>query len=310
MLRLIKRIIIKESGQALPVAVIVLALSGLVVVPVLDHTTDSLKNSVRMEKAADQVYAAESGVMEAIWELKFNGLTLSQDDQFLLPEFTINDETVNATINKVLGPICMIISKTNNDEDTDTIIRTFVYSPDPFIPENFEQIPGNFSLGTNENYFGNIDVDGNVHISYDAVIYGHINATGNIFLDTDAHVVGDIYSVGEILLSEDAHVEGTVITDDNIELAATASIEGDACAGGNILLYQDASIHGNVYAGQNVTLHTDATIKKNAYIGGTLKLYDGAEIFGDYPLGYSGCEAELGSKEFTKILSWDISRCE
>lgn len=310
MFRLMKRILLKENGQALPLIIIMLALCGSIVAPVLDYTTDSLKSSANLRNASSQIYSAESGLMEAIWELKFDDLVIADNETYALPLITINGDTVNTTIARMSGPVCEIVARTVTDDGADTLIRALVYVPDAFIPATFDNITGSFVLGDNENYIGNISVEGNVSLGFGSVIYGHIDATGNIFLETDARVVGDIRTDGEIFMSEDCHVEGTVISEDNVEIGSDSSVGGDVCTGGNLVLHVDASVHGNIYVANNATLNDDATVQGDAFIGGSLKLYGGAEIFGDYPLGYGGCDADLGDKGITRIMQWEITRCE
>ena len=149
MFRLMKRILFKENGQALPLVIMMMALCGIVVAPVLDYTTDSLKSSMSLTNASSQIYSAESGLMEAIWELKFDDLVVADNETYALPLITINGDRVNTTIQKMSGPVCEIVARTVTDDAADTLIRALVYVPDAFEPATFDNITGNFVLGDN-----------------------------------------------------------------------------------------------------------------------------------------------------------------
>jgi hypothetical protein len=68
-MKLLKRILKKEAGQALPMALILLVLGGLLVVPTLAFMTTNLNANRIIEVKTSGIYAADAGIQDAIWKL-------------------------------------------------------------------------------------------------------------------------------------------------------------------------------------------------------------------------------------------------
>lgn len=58
-----------ESGQVLPVVLIMMALGSLLIVPSLDYVSTSLNAGEIVEEKVEGLYAAEAGVEDALWKL-------------------------------------------------------------------------------------------------------------------------------------------------------------------------------------------------------------------------------------------------
>lgn len=67
MVKLLKRIIVSQKGQALPVVLALLVVGGLTISPVLHHAAAGLISSRTIAKGVKGVYAAEAGVEYALW---------------------------------------------------------------------------------------------------------------------------------------------------------------------------------------------------------------------------------------------------
>ncbi len=70
MIRLFKRIIVNEKGQALPAVLALLVLGGLTIAPSLNYSATSLNGSRIIEESLNGVYAAEAGVEDVLWSLQ------------------------------------------------------------------------------------------------------------------------------------------------------------------------------------------------------------------------------------------------
>ncbi len=76
-----KRIINKirnEQGQALPIVLILMVIGGLIIAPLLSYMSSGLLVGEKYEAMADELYAADSGVEDGLWEITNNRL----DDLF------------------------------------------------------------------------------------------------------------------------------------------------------------------------------------------------------------------------------------
>jgi len=159
-----------QSGQALIMALILLALSSLLVVPILNLAGTSLNYHQVIERNTLETYAADSGVEYALCEL---GNNPGQYEGELLQEtFIVNDKTVNVTAEYLGSNIYKITSTATTDSNSSTTIESYV-----------EVIPGVFRSA--------------------------VTATsGDLFLE-DSTIDGDIYAGGSVTL-EDSQVTGTI----------------------------------------------------------------------------------------------------
>ena len=83
--RAVKEINRKQNGQVLIMVLIVLALGAIVLAPTLNHAATSIKHQQLIETDALELYAADAGVEDALWKLKYAG-PLSKDYSYSLGE--------------------------------------------------------------------------------------------------------------------------------------------------------------------------------------------------------------------------------
>jgi len=70
MKRRLSKVIKSESGQALPIVLVLLVLGGLLVAPCLSYAATSLNSGGVIEKNTKGLYAADAGIEDALWKLK------------------------------------------------------------------------------------------------------------------------------------------------------------------------------------------------------------------------------------------------
>ncbi len=92
-----------EEGQALPLALLALAVGMLVIAPFAGHASSSLIGSRIYEQAITEQYSADAGVEWAIWQLKYNGLTdsLTAENPTANYSITSNNMTGNITVTRI-----------------------------------------------------------------------------------------------------------------------------------------------------------------------------------------------------------------
>jgi hypothetical protein len=69
-MKLLTRMMRKQAGQALPMALILMLLGGFLVVPLLDLTTTNLNATRVIDLHTREMYAADAGVEDALWYLQ------------------------------------------------------------------------------------------------------------------------------------------------------------------------------------------------------------------------------------------------
>jgi len=277
-----------QKGQALPLALVALAIGMLTIAPFLGHVSSSLIGSRIYEQAINEQYSADAGVEYAIWHLQSGESEVPEGGELELPQFTLNSQTVNITIANQGEQIYKITSVATSDDGSSTTIEAYVSITVGLFDGGFTTFEGGLTLNQDDEYTGNVYAEGGVELHQDATINGNVYAEGDVRLHQDATINGNVYAEG------------------NVHLDEGAVINGDVCAGENVQLDQGAVINGNVYAVGDVQLDQGATINGNVYAGGDVHLDEGATITGDYPLPYEGCPLFLfGSID---IQTWEIMR--
>lgn len=277
-----------QKGQALPLALLALAIGMLTIAPFLGHVSSSLIGSRIYEQAISEQYSADAGVEYAIWNLQSGESEVPEGEELELPQFTLNSKTVNVTIANQGEQIYKITSIATSDDGSSSTIESYVLITVGLFDGGFTTFPGGLTLDQGEEYTGSVYAEGDVQLHQDATITGGVYAEGDVQLHQNVTINGNVYAEGDVQLDQGA------------------VINGDVCAGGYVQLDQGAVINGNVYAVGDVRLSQDATINGNVHAGGDVQRHQDATITGDYPLPYEGCPLFLfGSID---IQTWEIMR--
>jgi hypothetical protein len=113
-----------QSGQALIIVLIFLLLGSILLVPALDRIGTALKTNVKYEDKSDSLYAADAGIDDGIWQVKYGGLQtkFGGEDNYEY-DFTsnasyqldnpINGYTTNVTIQNVWIPSNITLGSLN-----------------------------------------------------------------------------------------------------------------------------------------------------------------------------------------------------
>ena len=277
-----------QKGQALPLALLALAIGMLTIAPFLGHVSSSLIGSRIYEQAISEQYSADAGVEYAIWNLQSGESEVPEGEELELPQFTLNSKTVNVTIENQGEQIYKITSIATSDDGSSSTIESYVSITVGLFDGGFTTFPGGLTLDQGEEYTGSVYAEGDVQLNQDATITGGVYAEGDIQLHQNVTINGNVYAEGDVQLDQGA------------------VINGDVCAGGYVQLDQGAVINGNVYAVGDVQLSQDATINGNVHAGGDVQLHQDATITGDYPLPYEGCPLFLFGS--IGIQTWEIMR--
>ena len=277
-----------QKGQALPLALLALAIGMLTIAPFLGHVSSSLIGSRIYEQAISEQYSADAGVEYAIWHLQSGESEVPEGEELELPQFTLNSKTVNVTIENQGEQIYKITSIATSDDGSSSTIESYVSITVGLFDGGFTIFEGGLTLNQGDEYAGSVYAEGDVQLHQDATI------------------TGGVYAEGDVQLSQDATINGNVYAEGDVQLDQGAVINGDVCAGGYVQLDQGAVINGNVYAVGNVQLSQDAVINGNVYAVGNVQLHQDATINGNYPLPYEGCPLFLFGS--IGIQTWEIMR--
>jgi hypothetical protein len=101
----------KQSGQALPMALVLLALGAMIIVPTLVLTTTNLTATRVVDAKTRNIYAADAGVEQGLWEVEHNNLPVA-----MLGEW---NETTYDTYE--LNPYTYSLYDSDDPDDTVTV---------------------------------------------------------------------------------------------------------------------------------------------------------------------------------------------
>ena len=73
-LKRLSRGIKEQGGQALVLVLIFFLLGSLVIMPTLAHMSTALKSGVSYEDNTKEYYAADAGIEDGIWQIKYDRL--------------------------------------------------------------------------------------------------------------------------------------------------------------------------------------------------------------------------------------------
>ncbi len=103
-----------EAGQSLVLVIVFLLLGALTIVPTLSFLSTALDTGTVYEDKADSIFAADAGIEDAIWQIKYDALEILYDDPNYAYDFAtacdyqldspVNDLAVTVTIQNVWIP--------------------------------------------------------------------------------------------------------------------------------------------------------------------------------------------------------------
>jgi predicted acyltransferase (DUF342 family) len=255
-----------EKGQALPLAMLALAIGTLVIAPFLGHASSSLTGSHVYEQGIDELYSCDSGIEYAIWSLQSGTLEVTEGETEILPEFTINSKTVDVSVENLGSDIYLVTATATSEDGHSTTIESYIsyggggWSSDGDIDEATE---------------GDVYVDGDVNVGGNVEVDGSVYATGDVTLSNNAEVTGDVVAGDDLELSNNAYIGGDVsaggdLTLNNNSEIGSIEVGGNVCAGGNIYLENNAVIYGSVDTTGNIDMNGNAIIKGDVFIGNSI----------------------------------------
>jgi predicted acyltransferase (DUF342 family) len=252
----------REKGQALPLAIMALALGTLVITPFLGHASSSLIGSSIYEQGITELYSCDSGIEYAIWSLQSGALEVTENETETLPEFNINNKTVDVSVENLGSQIYLVMATATSEDGHSTTIASYVQSGGGWSSDG--DIDGDTE--------GDVYIDGDANIDGGVTVDGSVYVTGNITLGNNAEVTGDVVAGGDLELSNNGVIGGDVsaggdLTLNNNSEIGSLEVGGNVCADGDIYLENNTIIYGSVYTNGNIDLSGNAIIKGDVYIG-------------------------------------------
>jgi hypothetical protein len=187
-----------QSGQALPLAIMALAIGALMVAPFLGHAgTDLLSSRVYGEAIAQQS-ACDAGIEHAIWSLTKGDLA----EQFTQPgdEVTYQlDETVNGLTTSVTVTANASGGGGFGGDITDTVIDTLTFDTSSGYTPEIVQVSNNvyaiaYRTSNNKGYLKTVSIAADGDIGNSAIDTLNF-VTSNCYEPNIIQVTGNIYAI-------------------------------------------------------------------------------------------------------------------
>jgi hypothetical protein len=180
-MKLLKRMLKKEAGQALPMTLILLVLGGLLVVPTLAFMSTNLTANRTVDQSNLRLYAADAGVEEILWNIKYNeSFTLPADGDEWPPSgpltLNIDDRTVEVEISKQAGQPYKITSTATSPDGRNTTVECFLNAEANFawLFEHALTSSGDINLSPNDVIYGGAICGGQVNGDPEQIRTGEI----------------------------------------------------------------------------------------------------------------------------------------
>ena len=226
----------REGGMAMVLALIAFALGSLMIIPTLNYMVTGLQSAVIQERRTGELYAADAGIEEALWELTSGNLTMVESENVTLPQFLLNNATVEISIVRVPGesfPTYWITSTANTTENSYTTIESYIETFDlSGFFDNAITTPGDV------NESPHVTIDGPVDDNYDPddwptadqfrdYYYEDVDGLtpfgdGTIWVQ-DNPVIGPLYRVGDLSFDSSGaasvNLTGTIYVIGNLDFS-------------------------------------------------------------------------------------------
>jgi len=176
-----------EAGQALVMALILLALGAVLVVPTLNLAFTSIKYHELIEGKTLESYSADSGVEYVLCKLYNAPGAYTDPDNPLQESFTINERAVTVTAKYVQSGLYQITSRATSVNGRSTTIESYVRLD-----------VGAFAYAVATDMGGNMELEYTiVDSSLEEPGQGNIHSNTDIEL-TSCTIDGDAFAVGTI----------------------------------------------------------------------------------------------------------------
>jgi hypothetical protein len=268
-MKLLKEINKEESGQTFILVLIMLLLGGLIIASLLGYMSTGLTAGQICKVRMDELYAADSGVEDALWQIVQNvpDLPKEGDPAYSYSIIPVNDKNVDVDVEHVetrYAEVTYVVHKitsTGSANGRSTSIESYVeVARSPFGAAIIVKDGGAKLEGA--TVMGSIWANGEIELQSSTVtgeIREHYNPEGGFpELDTTWYVEqakgpGDMYvHDGDIILGAGNYVLGPAYIDGylKIEEAATVELNGIIYVTGKTLL-SGRAIH--IEAGATIT---------------------------------------------------------
>jgi hypothetical protein len=234
----LKRAVSDQAGFALPMALILVMLGGLLIVPVLDFISTNLNAGIIIEQRTKAAFAAEAGIDDVIWKYKFSGQDPFASGSSYVLGSTVNGMTVTISKHKV----------ETVTEGTLNTIKSVASLSGVTKGVSISQVLVSVNLGFSPLTNGALVSPGDVNIGENVVINGNVTVNGT--LDNGGTINGQVITTPISWPSTDATKEFYWNQVSSLTPVSSITIDGQGTAS-NPWPLGPALVNGNVMIENN-----------------------------------------------------------
>lgn len=271
-----------ESGQALALVMMVLAVLLLMGSSLLTQGGESRKVSFEEGEIVKACYIAEAGAERAIAEIKnnpswFKDLALDEDVEFI------------SNLNYGGGKIAAVTVRRTSETE----------NPTTFYIESVGEFGGaKRTIEVQGEMYDPVDFPRGVWVrspssfSNNSIIESDVTAEGELTFINNSTASGVITAAGDVTLRNNMTAT-RIITGGNLTVYNNVEVTMDVDAAGDVFLYNNAVINGEVNAEGNISVSNNAVINGDVYYNGTLTVGPGAATGTEHPGGAEAVDVSI-----------------
>lgn len=289
----IKKLIKRQDGQIFLIALVLLAIGGLMLPPLLSFMGTGIKVSELHEEEMLSLYAADAGIEDALYLLRQTNPEDIPSGNITGNITNINGNYVDYTIEtKIIGEDTrryrIISNATDNHDGSVTTIEVVVQVTEIYSSYGVLALDGpivlggSLDLGTASGFPVNIHANGNIISGNAQEVSGNVTATGNITKVDALPPYEEHDNVNyEVTVGIDTSDSSTYYT---VTHAANATVYNDLTISGNMtigpaLVNGDLTINGgNVTLADHVWVTGDMKLQPNTVIISTANVSEDTPI--------------------------------
>jgi prepilin-type N-terminal cleavage/methylation domain-containing protein len=270
------RLMKNEKGQALPMAILALAIGALVIVPFLSHASSSLTGTSVYGQTIAEQNAADAGIEHAIWSLTYGSLA----EQFTEPGDEVTYQ-LPETLNGCATTVTVTANATSrggvSGEIADAVIDTLEFDNSncylPSLVSVAENVCAIAYRGLhNDGYLKTVSIDANSNIGNSAIDTLTFD-TSSCYEPKIVYVSGNIYAIAYRGPGNRGYLKTVSIdANGNIGNSVINSLTFDSTDGYEPDIIQvNGSVYAIAYRGWSDQGHLiTATIAANGDIGNSI----------------------------------------
>jgi len=282
-----------ETGQVIIPVLIVLLMCGLITPPLLSFMENGLVITRIEQERMHEMYSADAGTVEAIWNFTMSSLDIPVASSQSLPQSSLNSKTVDVIIERIDDITYKITSTATTDIDMSTTITSYV----TYYGDFSSLLTGALTTLNDASISVGSTIDGDVQYG------GSLDNNGSITGDTINDTMDNFPTTEQLSAFYWQDVEGgTVISESSLDIGSGTL--GDPYLIGPAYSTGDLTIKGGGVAQLDGTLYVQGTL---VFLPGNTLILNNKAIYAEGAIEFRPGNTVKGSGSIVAAGDIDFS---